>query len=163
MEQLRPSKLWKQMPQERRLEAARAFWDDDQSAEQHPEAVVAIAQHLKFRARSAAALPLEKRTKYLAGLPAISDLLASRLLVAYHLTRQRPMMGRFLDLLGIAHEDGLISEEEVKRPDAERTADAVKTLRTEFPQEDVDLYFATLAGQDPDTWGDLAGQVSAHD
>jgi hypothetical protein len=160
MEQLRPSKLWKQMPQERRLEAARAFWDDEQSVEQHAEAVVAIAQHLKFRAKSAAALPVEKRAKYLAGLPGVSDLLASRLLVAYHLTRQRPMMGRFLDLLGIAHDDGLIAEEEVKRPDKSRVVSAAKTLRGEFPAQDVELYFATLAGQDPETWSDLAEQVS---
>ncbi|MBI2220519.1 MAG: hypothetical protein HYU53_04870 [Acidobacteria bacterium] len=161
MEQLRPSKLWKQMPQERRLEAARAFWDDEQSVEQHPEAVAAIAQQLKFRPKSAAALPVERRARYLAGLPSISDLLASRLLVAYHLARQRPMMGRFLDLLGIAHDDGLISEEDVKRPEKARMATAVKALRHEFPAEDVDLYFATLAGQDPDTWSDLTEPVSA--
>ncbi len=149
------------MPQERRLDAARAFWDDEQSAEQHPEAVVAIAQHLKFRPKSAAALPVEKRAKYLAGLPSVSDLLASRLLVAYHLAQQRPMMGRFLDLLGIAHDNGLIAEEEVKRPEKARVASAAKTLREEFPADDVELYFATLAGQDPETWSDLADLVSA--
>jgi hypothetical protein len=160
MEQLRPSKLWKQMAPDRRLDAARAFWEDEQSVEQHPEAVIAIAQHLKFRPRSAAALPIDKRSKYLAGLPAVSDLLASRLLVAYHLTWKRPMMGRFLDLLGIAHENGLITDEEVKRPDQQRVAEAAQTLRAEYSAEDVDLYFATLAGQDPDTWGDLAEQVS---
>ena len=149
------------MPQARRLDAARAFWDDEQSAEQHPEAVVAIAQHLKFRPKSAAALSVEKRAKYLAGLPSVSDLLASRLLVAYHLSQQRPMMGRFLDLLGIAHDNGLIAEEEVKRPEKARVASAAKTLRDEFPADDVELYFATLAGQDPETWSDLAELVSA--
>jgi hypothetical protein len=159
MDQLRPSKLWKQLSQERRLEAARAFWDDDQSIEQHSEAVVEIAQHLKFRPKSAAALPIDKRARYLAGLPVLSDLLASRLLVSYHLTRQRPMMGRFLDLLGIAHDNGLITEEDVKRPDRERIVEAAQTLRAEYPGEDVDLYFATLAGQDPETWSDLAQQI----
>ena len=39
----------------------------------------------------------------------------------YHLERQRPMMGAFLDLLGIAHENGLINEENVIKPDAEET------------------------------------------
>lgn len=161
MDQLRPSKLWKQLPQERRLEAARAFWEDEQSVEQHPEAVVAIAQQLKFRPKSAAALPVDKRAKYLAGLPSLSDLLASRLLVSYHLTQQRPMMGRFLDLLGIAHDNGLITEEDVKRPDTAKMVAAAQTLRAEFPADDVDLYFATLAGQDPDTWSELADQISA--
>ena len=44
----------------------------------------------------------------------MSDLLAARLLIAYHLEHQRPMMGAFLDLLGIAHEDGLIKDEDAE-------------------------------------------------
>ncbi len=148
------------MPPERRLEAARAFWEDENSAEQQAEAIVAIAQQLKFRPKSAAALPIEKRARYLAGLPNVSDLLASRLLVAYHLSMQRPMMSRFLDALGIAHENGLITEEHVQRPEKPRLADAAKTLRTEHAPQDVELYFATLVGQDPDTWGDLQELVS---
>ena len=160
MDQFRPAKLWKQMPQERKFEAARAFWEDDQAAEQQAEAVVAIAHHLKFRPRSAAALPIERRARYLAGLPVVSDLLAARLLVAYHLATRRPMMGRFLDALGIAHQDGLITEEHVQRPEKARLVEAAATLRQEFAGGDVDLYFRTLVGQDPDTWSDLSEQVS---
>lgn len=148
------------MPAERRLDAARAFWEDDSSAEQQGEAVIAIAQQLKFRPKSAAALPLEKRARYLAGLPNVSDLLASRLLVAYHLSTQRPMMGRFLDLLGIAHENGLIAEDDVKRPDKAKVAEAAQMLRNEYATADVELYFSTLVGQDPETWGDLQDLVS---
>lgn len=148
------------MSPDRRLEAARAFWDDEHSGEQQAEAVVAIAQHLKFRPKSAASLPVDKRAKYLAGLPAVSDMVASRLLVAYHLTSQRPMMGRFLDALGIAHENGLITEEEIARPDRSKLEEAAGTLRQEYPEQDVEMYFATLVGQDPDTWGDLQELVS---
>lgn len=161
MEQFRPSKLWKQMSAERRVEAARAFWEDEQSGEQQMEAVIAIAQHLKFRPKSAAALSLEKRTRYLATLPVVSELVASRLLVAYHLATKRPMMGRFLDALGIAHQDGLITEEEVPRPDRARLREAAEALRKEYPEPDVELYFATLVGQDPDTWAELQDVVSA--
>jgi hypothetical protein len=162
MEQFRPSKLWKQMPPDRRIEAARAFWEDEQSADQQAEAVIALAQRLKFRPKSAATLPLEKRTRYLAALPSVSEVIAARLLVAYHLATKRPMMGRFLDALGIAHENGLITEEEVAKPDRERLQEAAKTLRQEYPEQDVDLYLATLVGQDPDTWGELQDLASAH-
>lgn len=155
MELSRPSKLWKQMSPDRRLEAARAFWEDEQSAEQQAEAIIAIAQHLKFRPKSAASLPIEKRTRYLATLPNISDLVASRLLIAYHLAAQRPMMGRFLDALGIAHENGLITNDEVGRPERTNLQDAANALRQEYPAEDVELYFSTLVAQDPDTWGEL--------
>ncbi len=111
---------------------------------------------MKFRAKSVVALPLEKKAKYLATLPSVSDSVAARALVNYHLERQRPMMIAFLDSLGIGHEDGLINEENVAKPDAEKLKVAAGELASRFPQEDVSLYFSTLVSQDPDTWGALA-------
>ena len=85
-------------------------------------------------------------------LPTVTDTIAARALVNYHLERQRPMMGAFLDLLGITHENGLISDENVVKPDAEKINSAAKELATKFPPDDVSLYFATLVSQDPETW-----------
>jgi len=155
----RPSKLWRRMPLERRIEAAGLFWDDEQSAEQQLEAVGSIATHMKFRPRSVIALAPEKRAKYLAQLPGISDTIAARALVNYHLERQRPMMGAFLDLLGITHENGLISEENVGKPDAEKVRNAARQLASTYPPEDASLYFATLVSQDPETWEALVDVV----
>jgi hypothetical protein len=152
----RPSRLWKHMPAERRITAAELFWADEQSTEQQVEAVGALAAHMKFRAKSVIGLPLEKKARYLATLPAISDVVAARALVNYHLARQRPMMGAFLDALGIAHEDGLISEENVTKPDPELLRKAAAELSAKYPPDDVALYFKTLVSQDPDTWGMLA-------
>jgi hypothetical protein len=152
----RPSKLWKNMPADRRMAAAELFWADEQSTEQQVEAVGALAAHMKFRAKSVIGLPIEKKAKYLATLPAISDIVAARALVNYHLARQRPMMGAFLDALGIAHEDGLISEENVSKPDPDALRKAAAELSTKYPPEDVSLYFKTLVSQDPDTWEMLA-------
>ena len=156
LSEFRPSRLWKRLSAERRTAAAELFWSDDQSVEQQVEAVAAVAAHMKFRAKSVVGLPIEKKAKYLAALPAISDAVAARALVNYHLERQRPMMGAFLDGLGIAHEDGLISEENMTKPDADKLRTAAADLATKFPREDVELYFATLVSQDPDTWGGLA-------
>jgi hypothetical protein len=152
----RPSRIWKRMPSERRLEAAELFWSDDESTEQQVEAIAAIAGQMKFRAKSVMGLPIAKKAQYLARLPTISDSVAARALVQYHLQLQRPMMGAFLDALGIAHEDGLISEEKIGKPDPERLKEAVAKLVSSHPAEDVGLYFATLVSQDPDTWGPLA-------
>jgi hypothetical protein len=66
------------------------------------------------------------------------------------------MMAAFLDGLGIAHEDGLISEENASKPQPERLRTAAAELATKYPPEDVELYFATLVSQDPETWGGLA-------
>ena len=154
--EFRPSKLWKQMPSDSRVAAAELFWSDDQSTEQQLEAVAALAAHMKFRAKSVVGLPLAKKAKYLSTLPTVSDAVAARALVNYHLERQRPMMGAFLDSLGIAHEDGLISEENVSKPEPEALRTAAAALSTKYPPEDVSLYFKTLVSQDPDTWGKLA-------
>jgi hypothetical protein len=144
------------MSSERRMTAAELFWTDEQSTEQQIEAVAALATHMKFRAKSVVGLPIERKAKYLATLPNVSETVAARALVNYHLERQRPMMGAFLDSLGITHEDGLISEENVAKPDAEQLRTAAEQLSTKFPKEDVSLYLSTLVSQDPDTWGALA-------
>src|SRR5579862_3641810 len=151
----RPSKIWRRMPLERRLDAAGLFWDDEHSADQQMEAVSAIATQMKFRPRSVIALAPEKRAKYLAQLPTITDTIAARALVNYHLERQRPMMSAFLDLLGITHENGLISDENVAKPDAATVRQAAKDLAGKFPADDVSLYLATLVSQDPETWEGL--------
>jgi len=151
----RPSKLWRKMPLERRIDAAGLFWDGEHSAEQQVEAVSDIASHMKFRPRSVISLAPDKRAKYLAQLPTISDTIAARALVNYHLERQRPMMSAFLDLLGIAHENGLISEENVPKPDAAKVRAAANDLAAKFPADDVSLYLSTLVSQDPETWDAL--------
>ena len=152
----RPTRVWKRLSTERRLAVAEPFWDDEQSTEQQAEAIAAIALHMKFRTKSVLALPLAKRVKYLSTLPTISDAIVARAMVAYHLEHQRPMMSAFLDSLGITHENGLIAEETLPKPDQDKLRTAAAELASKFPEEDVSLYFATLVAQDPETWGGLA-------
>src|SRR5690349_19440903 len=152
----RPSKLWRRMGAERRATAAELFWSDEQSAEQQVEACATIATQMKFRAKSVLQLPLDKKTRYLVGLPQVSDAVAARALVNYHLGRQRPMMGDFLDALGVAHEEGLIKEETVVKPESDKLRAAADQIAAKYPAEDVSLYFSTLVSQDPETWGELA-------
>src|SRR5262245_24473340 len=95
----RPSQLWKQLETDRKKEAAAAFWHDDNAANEQAEAIGMIAQRIKFRLKSVVSMPVEKKVHYLVSAPAISEILAARLLIAYHLAHQRPMMGSFLDAL----------------------------------------------------------------
>ena len=148
----RPTRIWKRMSPESRLKAAEVFWADDQSTEQQVEAVAALANHMKFRTKSVIGLPPERKAKYLATLPTITDTIAARALVSYHLETQLPMMAEFLDALGIAHEDGLISDETVAKPEADKLREAAATLASKYPAEDVSLYLSTLVSQDPETW-----------
>jgi hypothetical protein len=146
----RPSQDWKRLSADRRLAAADAFWRDENGRAEQAEAITLIAQRIKFRTKSVIALPIEKKARHLVALPAVSEALAARLIVAYHLAHQRPMMGRFLDALGIKHEDGLIADEKVEPVSKERLAAASS------PPEDVALYLSTLLWQDPETWAGLS-------
>src|SRR6185369_10804277 len=137
LSEFRPSRLWKKLSSERRLAAAELFWSDEQSTEQQIEAVGALASHMKFRPKSVIGLPLEKKAKYLATLPAVSDTVAARALVNW-----------------------LISEENVTKPDEAKLKAAAADLSSKFPKEDVLLYFSTLVSQDPETWGPLAEMTS---
>jgi hypothetical protein len=152
-----PSQLWKRLPTDRKVIAAEAFWRDDNAAAEQAEMIATIAHRIKFRTKSVMAMPVEKKARQLVSLPAISEAVAARILVAYHLVHQRPLMGRFLDALGIAHEDGLISDEHLTPPPQERLAVAARTLAASFPAEDVSPYLSTLLWQDSGTWGSLAG------
>ena len=151
----RPSQLWKRLSPERKLLAADAFWQDENAAAEQAEAVVMIAQRIKFRTRSVQTLPRDKKARHLVNLGAVSEMVAARLLVAYHLHHQRGMMAAFLDALGIAHEEGLIADEEIQPPSTERLRDAVRAIGASHPTEDVTLYLSTLMWQDPETWAGL--------
>jgi hypothetical protein len=151
----RPSQLWKQLSAERRASAAEAFWKDDSASMEQTEAVLAIANRIKFRVTSVLKMPREKKARQLLALPAVSEIVAARLLVTYHLDQQRPMMGAFLDALGVQHENGLIADETLAAPSAETLQAAVRSLSASYPAEDVSLYLSTLIWQDPETWGGL--------
>jgi hypothetical protein len=156
----RPARLWKELPAEIRVRAADAFWRDEHSPEielQQVEALVAIAKRLNFRQKSVHAMSIERRARALAQLPDVSDALATRALVAYHFQHQRPLMAAFLDALGVAHDNGQITAEDLQPPDRARLTAAVEAVRGSFPKEDVALYLSTLVAVDEETWGQLSG------
>ena len=142
------------MTSEQRLKAARAFWHDEEAADDQAQAALLIAQHKKFRAKTVISLDDERKARHLATLPSLPEAVAARALIVYHLTEQRPMMGTFLDALGIAHEDGVIQQDDIK-PDAAKIGPAADQISKDFAPEDVSLYLNTLLCQDPATWGGL--------
>jgi hypothetical protein len=151
---LTPSRLWKRMTAEQRLQAAHAFWRDNDAATDQMQAALLIAQQKKFRPKTVVSLDEDRKSRHLASLTSLPEGLAARALITYHLAEQRPMMGAFLDALGIGHENGVIQENEVK-PDPEKVGPAVSEIATRYPAEHVSLYLNTLLCQDPETWSAL--------
>ena len=132
-----------------RQKAALAFWQADEAVDDQVQAALLIAQQKKFRPKSV--LGARRRAQGEAsGVDAVDlpEQIAARALIAYHLEAQRPMMGAFLDALGIAHENGVIQEDDVK-PDAAKLAPAVEAIEKAYPAEDVSLYLNVLLCQDP--------------
>ena len=142
------------MTAEQRLQAARAFWLDDEAGDEQIQAVLLISQQKKFRPKTVVSLDEERKAKHLASLHTVSDQIAGRALIAYHLADQRAMMGSFLDAMGITHENGLIQEEHVV-PDPAKCGPAAAALAEQYPPADVALYLNTLLCQDPETWRGL--------
>ena len=149
-----PARLWKKLSLPHRQKVAAAFWQADDAVDDQVQAALLIAQQKKFRPKSVLALDDERKAKHLASMPSLPEQVAARALVAYHLETQRPMMGAFLDALGISHENGVIQEDEVK-PDETKLAAAVEAIEKSYPVEDVALYLNVLVCQDPATWGAL--------
>ena len=143
------------MTADQRLAAAQAFWADDESIAEQTEVMLLLSRKLNFRYKSVETMAAERKTTHLLKLANVSEGVAARLLVSYHLATQRPMMGAFLDGLGIKHENGLIAEDDVPKPDAETLASSATAVAKGYPAEDVRLYFTTLLMQDPDTWAGL--------
>src|SRR6266481_5116003 len=131
-ENLTPSRMWRQMSPEQRQRAARAFWSDEEATDDQVQAAMLIAQQKKFRPKTVIGLDVERKAKHLATIGSMPDQIAARALIVYHLAEQRPMMGAFLDGLGVAHENGLIQDEEVK-PDATKIAPAAAQIAKQFP------------------------------
>jgi hypothetical protein len=156
---LTPSRMWKRMTLDQRERVARTFWSDPDATDDQVQAALLIAQQKKFRPKTVIGLDLDRKARHLATLGSLPDSTAARALVIYHLSDQRPMMTAFLDALGIAHENGLIQEDDVK-PDRAKIPAAVEQLRSQFPKEDVELYLNTLLCQDPETWGALGEMVN---
>ena len=139
------------MTAEQRLRAAHALWSEREAAAEQRQAAQLIAQQRKFRLKTVLGLDDDRKARYLASLPDLADVLASRVLVLYHLAEQRPMMGAFLDALGIRHDNGLIHEDAVA-PDPAKMAGAVGAIAGAYPADDVSLYLNTLLWQDPTSW-----------
>jgi hypothetical protein len=151
---LTPSRLWRRMSTDQRIRAARAFWNEEQAADDQDQAMLLIAQQKKFRPKFVAGLDADRLARHLATMVSLPEGLAARALVVYHLAEHREMMGTFLDALGLKHENGLIEDDDAK-PDPGKVGAAVAAIAEKYPAEDVSLYLTTLLCQDPDTWGEL--------
>jgi hypothetical protein len=153
-ERLTPARLWAALDAATKELAARALYGGAHGdAGARREADLAIARALRFRPVAVLRLPVEKRIAHVVRGVRPDDMLAGALLRALHVVHRKTMLSAFLDDLGIPHHDGVIEEHhEVSPPDPASLERAVQDLAGRFPRDEVELYLATLAAVDPETW-----------
>ena len=150
------TRLWKSLPPEDRLLAASAFFRDP-SSELVGSALSALAKARRMRPQAARTLPPDAQARILATVLDPGESLAQGLLVDLHLAERRPLLGAFLDALGLSHDDGILTEEEEPAGpvSTEAAREAVSALGS-FPRDQVETYLNTLWLQDEERWAALS-------
>lgn len=150
------SRIWRALSREDRRLAATAFLAEP-VPELYASALGAIVRQRRMRPQAARAMSLEDQAAALAGILDTGEPLAGSLLVALHLAERRPLLGAFLDSLGLPHENGVMKEEaDSATLDAGKVEQAARQLAERFPRDQVAVYFNVLLLQDPERWTALA-------
>jgi hypothetical protein len=146
------TRLWKSLTPDERLRATAAFCSEP-APELAGAAIAALVKARHLRPQAARSLAPEAQARILATVLDPGEPLAQGLLVGLHLAERRPLLGAFLDALGLPHEDGILKEEADSAPpvDAARARAALAAL-TAFPPDEVRTYLNTLWLQDPERW-----------
>ena len=123
-----------------------------------PEALqsttIAAAQVLKFRPKFLLKQPPAKRLSSIKG--ALSRVtaaaLAEELLAVYFLKCRLPLLSEWLDLLGLEHEEGILTQDEVPVPDADDLKKKVETFRAGDDPAERELLLKVFNAQTAIEW-----------
>lgn len=110
-----------------------------------------VAQQLKFRPQAIRKLPIEQRARR------ARSILISRgqaelcyeLFGSWLIKERLGLVTGFLDGTGVPHENGMLENLEVNRPDVAKLNDTVAKLDKQFEADDVTLYLALASEQWP--------------
>jgi hypothetical protein len=129
----------------RRKEIFTAFWKsaDDQTK---ALAIVSLSRALHFRDETIRKMPLEKKAELLASRAGAREFqeMMEAALMHYHTHEATEMMGAFLDLWTIPHQNGSIETDDYKPPVEGQVRDAVRQLEGYYDRKDIALYLASV-------------------
>ena len=156
-------RLWKALTPDEKAQAITACLNDDENGWVKTTTRTAVAAALRFRPQTVAIWPRPKLVSEAVRLPLDDAQLLSAYIVDLHLGHRRPMMGAFLDALGIANEEGRIDSgtTEVPEQEADKVDAAANALVAKYPRDEVATYFLTLLLQDASVWAPLITWLEA--
>jgi hypothetical protein len=150
-----PYAVWDLMDDDEKKAAAVAFWDGADK-ESRSALEMALAADLKFRQQSVRQLSAEK----VAGrLVRLAEKLPETVLFQYlfhlHMDGRRPLMGGYLDAVGLPHDDGALDlPDDFEGPDAAKVEKAARELAAAEGHQAL-VYLATLTVADGEFWTGL--------
>ena len=150
-------KIWNVMGEERRVAAAKTFWDSSEQKGAQRQVEQMLANRLHARPVFIKKLSPEKKAGYLARDMATMPYLWDAVMVSYHFAAHQEMLTDFLNALGIPNDKGHYDagENELQPPTPEATEAAVKTLLEKYDRVDVLVYLGAAVTQDPVFWANL--------
>jgi len=150
-------RIWNLMGEERRLAAAKSFWESSEQKAAQRQVEQVLANRLHARPVFVKKMSAEKKAGYLARDMAAMAYLWDAVMVTYHFAAHRQMLTDFLDALGIPNKDGHYetSENELPPPSPEALEAAVKALLEKYDRTDVLVYLGAAVTQDPVFWANL--------
>ncbi len=148
--------IWNLMGEDRRIAAAKTFWESDEQKPAQRQVEALLAQRLHARPVFVKRLPAEKKAGYLARDMATMPYLWDAVMISYHFAAHRQMLTDFLNALGIPNENGHYeASDNVQPPTAEALDAAVKALLEKYDHTDVLVYLGAAVTQDPVFWANL--------
>lgn len=136
---------------------------NDENPEVLRGTTIAAAQVLKFRPKFLMKQPVAKRMKSIRQAVSRSNAnhLAEELLAVYFLKCQLPLLTEWLDLMGLEHEDGILTQNVVPCPDAAELEAKLKQYRAASDDDDRELLLQVFSGQSAIEWPALDALLAA--
>ncbi|HKK50978.1 MAG TPA: hypothetical protein VKA74_05300 [Myxococcota bacterium] len=127
---------------------------EKESPETVQQAVIAAAAALRFRPKYLLKQPVAKRIasvrRALARVQ--SAALAEEILAVYFLKCRADLLTEWLDSLGLAHEEGVLTDEEIVPPEKSELERKVAEFRAASEDEDRELLLRTFSAQAAIDW-----------
>lgn len=158
---MRSYQIFSAMPPERATAMMQVL--SESSPAMYASALALAASAMRARPVYLKRQPSEKRAAAIRRALArvSSNEIAEEILAVYFLECRKELLIQWLDLLGIEHEDGVLSEDAPAAPDTKKLEKAVTAFRKGDDPGDRELLLQAFAAQASIDWSDLEAMLTA--
>jgi hypothetical protein len=158
---MRSYQVFASMSNDEAVRLLRALAEQAPGAFANAVAVAAVA--MKARPVYLQKQPFERRAEHVRRALArvAANPMASEILAAYFLECRKPLLIEWLDTVGLAHEEGMLSADAPEQPKSKDLGKAIDTFLAAGDDADRPLLLHAFAAQDAIEWPDLETRLAA--